>query len=343
MSTASVNAVPPEVAASQLVFQLATGYIASSALYVAAKLRVADRLADGPRPVADLAAAAGANEDALYRVLRSLASLGVFEEVSPGTFTNNLASATMRPDAPGSTRPMTLWMSDPFHFRVYADMMHSVMTGQPAADKAVGMPVFEYFQRDRELSEVFNDAMTAFSAFVVPAALEAYDFSGINLLVDVAGGHGQVLTSILQKHPQMRGILFDVEHVIAGAVPRLEQAGVSDRCSTATGDFFKAVPEGGDAYIMKHIIHDWDDERALKILANIKKAMKPGGRIILLESVLASSNEPDFGKLIDLEMLLMPGGRERTADEFRELFQRAGFTVTKIVPTKSPLSVIEAR
>jgi O-methyltransferase len=152
-----------------------------------------------------------------------------------------------------------------------------------------------------------------------------------------------VLTSILQKHPRMRGILFDIEHVIAGAIPRLEQAGVNDRCSTATGDFFKAVPEGGDAYIMKHIIHDWDDERALKILANIRKAMKPGGRIILLESVLASSNEPDFGKLIDLEMLVMPGGRERTADEFRALFQRAGFTVTKIVPTKSPLSVIEAR
>jgi hypothetical protein len=342
LSSPSVNTVPPEVAASQLVFQLSTGYIASSALYVAVKLHIADRLADGPRAVADLAGAAGANEDALYRVLRSLSSLGVFEEVSPRTFANNLASSTMRSEAPGSTHPMTLWVSDPFHFRVYADMMHSVITGTPAAEKTVGMPVFEYFQRDAELSEVFNDAMTAFSAFVVPAALEVYDFSGIGLLVDVAGGHGQLLTSILEKHPQMRGILFDVAHVIAGAIPRLEQAGLSGRCSTATGDFFKAVPAGGDAYLMKHIIHDWDDERALKILANIRSAMNPGGRIILLESVLASSNEPDFGKLIDLEMLVMPGGRERTADEFRALFQRAGFTVTKIVSTKSPLSVIEA-
>ena len=343
MSTAAANTVPPEVAASQQVFQLATGYIASSALYVAVKLRIADSLADGPRSIADLAAAAGANQDALYRVLRTLSSLGVFQEVGPGTFANTLASTTMRSNVPGSTHPMTLWMSDPFHFRVYAELMHSVQTGQPAADKTVGMPVFEYFQRDKGLSEVFNDAMTAFSAFVIPAALEAYDFSGIHRLVDVAGGHGQVLTSILQKHPQMRGVLFDLEHVIAGAIPRLEQAGVSDRCTTATGDFFTAVPEGGDAYIMKHIIHDWDDERALRILANIKKAMKPGGRIILLDSVLASSNEPDFGKLIDLEMLVMPGGRERTADEFRALFQRAGFTVTKIVPTKSPLSVIEAK
>jgi len=249
----------------------------------------------------------------------------------------------MRSNVPGSTHPMARWMSDPFHFRVYADMMHSVRTGQPAADKAVSMPVFEYFQRDRDLSEVFNDAMTAFSAFVVHAALEVDDFTGIGLLVDVAGGHGQVLTSILQKHPQMRGVLFDLDHVIAGAIPRLDQAGVSNRCTTASGDFFKAVPDGGDAYIMKYIIHDWDDERALKILANIKRAMKPGGRVIPLESVLASSNEPDFGKLIDLEMLVMPGGCERTAENFRALFQRAGFSVTKIVPPKSPLSVIEAR
>ena len=342
MPTAQPNAVPPEAAAAQLVFQLATGYIASSALYVAVTLKIADRLADGPRAVPDLAAGAGVNEDALFRVLRSLSSLGVFEETSPRTFANNLASSTMRSGAPGSTHPMTLWMADPFHFRVYADIMHSVATGQPAAEKTVGMPVFEYFQRDRELSEVFNDAMTAFSAFVVPAALEAYDFSGIGLLVDVAGGHGQVLASILQKYPGMRGVLFDLEHVIAGAIPRLEQAGVSDRCATATGDFFKAVPEGGDAYIMKHIIHDWDDERALTILGNVKRAMKSGGRVILLESVLTPSNQPDFGKLIDLEMLVMPGGRERTADEFRALFDRAGFPTIRIVPTKSPLSVIEA-
>ena len=342
MSTESATVLPPEVAASQLVFQLATGYIASSALYAAARLRIADRLAEGPRPVEDLAAGGGVDEDALYRVLRSLSSLGVFEESSPRTFANNLASQTMRSGVPGSTRPMALWMADPFHFRVYADMMHSLGTGEPAVEKTVGMPVFEYLARDTALSEVFNNAMTAFSAFVVPAALEVYDFSGIDLLVDVAGGHGQLLMSILQKHPQMRGVLFDLDHVIAGAVPRLEQAGLSDRCTTATGDFFKAVPEGGDAYLMKHIIHDWDDAKALTILGNVKRAMKSGGRVILLESVLTPSNQPDFGKLIDLEMLLMPGGRERTADEFRALFDRAGFRVTRMVPTKSPLSVIEA-
>ena len=342
MSSSAPNAVPPEVAASQLVFQIATGYIASTALYLATKLRIADRLADGPRDVADLARGAAVREDALYRVLRSLSSVGLFEETSPRTFANNLSSATLKTDAPGSTHPMALWMADPFHLRVYAEAMHSLVTGAPAADKTVAMPVFEYLKQDTELSEVFNDAMTAFSAFVVPAALEAYDFSGIDTLVDVAGGHGQLLTSILQKHPQMRGILFDLDHVIAGAKPRLERAGVNGRVTTVTGDFFAAVPEGGDAYIMKHIIHDWDDDRAVKILENIKRAMQPGGRVILLESVLTPANQPDFGKLIDLEMMLMPGGRERTADEFRALFARAGFAVTRIVPTKSPLSIVEA-
>ena len=343
MSTAIDKTLPPEVAASQHVFQLATGYMASTALYIATKLRVADHLAGGAKSAAELAALSGANEDAIYRVLRLLSSVGVFEEVSPRRFANNPAAAALRSDVAGSAYHMTVWMADPFHLRVYADAMHSVTTGQPAVEKTLGVSVFEYFPRDRELSETFNNAMTAFSAFVIPAALEAYDFSGIDLLVDVAGGHGQVLTSILQKHPNMRGILFDLEHVIAGARPRIEAAGLADRCETATGDFFTAVPAGGDAYIMKHIIHDWDDARAATILRNIRTAMKPGGRVILLDSVLTPANQPDFGKLIDLEMMLMPGGRERTEEEFRALFASAGFELTRVVPTQSPLSVIEAK
>jgi hypothetical protein len=205
--------------------------------------------------------------------------------------------------------------------------------------------VFEYFARDHELSEIFNNAMTAFSAAVIPAALEAYDFSGIEVLVDVAGGHGAVLTSILQKYPNMRGILMDVDHVIAGARPKIEAMGLRGRCEAVVGDFFKAVPEGGDAYIMKHIIHDWDDERASVILKNIHKALKgnPAGKVILLEAVIQPGNAPDLGKLIDIEMLLMPGGRERTADEFAALLEKSGYEMTRIVPTQSPLCVIEAR
>ena len=238
---------------------------------------------------------------------------------------------------------MALWISDPTHLQIYADALHSVMTGQPAVEKTFGVRVFEYFPRNPELSEVFNNAMTNFSAFVVPAALEAYDFSGVDSIVDVAGGHGQVLMSILKRYPQMTGVLFDLDHVIAGAGPRILESGLDGRIRTESGDFFKAVPAGADAYVMKHIIHDWDDEKARAILRSIRAAMKPSGRVVLLESVLTPSNQPDFGKLLDLEMMLLPGGRERSEAEFRRLFASAGFELTRIVPTSSPLSVIEAK
>jgi hypothetical protein len=343
MSTSTATpAMPPEAIASQQVFQIATGYIASTALQVAVALKIADKLGDGPRPVADLAREAGVNEDALYRMLRLLSSLGIFEETAPRIFSQNLPSSTLRSGVPGSNYDMTLWLSDPTHLRVYADAMHSVTTGQPAVEKTFGMPVFEFFPTNPALSEIFNNAMTAFSAVVIPAVLDVYDFSGIGTLVDIAGGHGHVLTSILRKYPAMQGILFDLPHVIAGAEPRIKEQGVADRCRTVTGDFFKSVP-AGDAYIMKHIIHDWDDERAALILKNIRAAMNPGGRVIVLDSILLPANQPDFGKIIDIEMLLMPGGRERTQDDFRALFARAGLEVTRVVPTQSPLSIIEAR
>lgn len=344
MSTAVASQDPIQLdpqAAQQLVFQLGTGYIMSTALYAATSLGIADRLKDGPRDVSELASATGANEDALFRVLRTLSAAGVFVEQGPRRFANNAASELLRSGVPG-LHDMVLWMSDPFHLRVYADAMHSVMTGQPAVEKTFGVPVFEHFPRDPELSERFNNAMTAFSAAVVPAALAAYDFTGIGTLVDIAGGHGHVLTSILQAYPTMRGVLTDLPHVLAGAEPRIRELGLADRCRTEPIDFFKAVPGGGDAYIMKHIIHDWNDDQASTILQNIRKAMNPGGRVVLLDSVLQPANQPDLGKIIDLEMLLMPGGRERTEAEFRSLFERAGFRLTRVVPTQSPLSVIEA-
>jgi hypothetical protein len=341
--TSSRPATPPEAAAAQLLFQIATGHFAASALQVVAKLRIADHLATGPQSTVALAKQLAVDEDALYRVLRALASIGVFDEVAPREFALTEAGQMLRSTVPGSMHHMALWVTSPFHFRVYSDMLHAVRTGQPAAEKVAGMPVFEYLAREPELAEIFNNAMTAFSESVIPAALQTYDFSGIDLLVDVAGGHGAVLTAILRQYPSMRGILFDLEHVVAGAKPRIEAMGLNDRCQTEHGDFFKAVPAGGDAYIMKHIIHDWADDRALAILRNIRAAMgDKRGRVILLESVLPPGNAPDPGKLIDLEMLMMPGGRERTADEFADLFGRAGFDMTRVVATGAPLSVVEA-
>ena len=351
MSTATLDiAVPPEAAAAQLLNQIATGYMVSAALQVALQLEIADRLASGPRPVADLAREAGVTDDGLYRVLRALASAGIFEEQAGAAdgasriFGLNVAGR-MLCKGPGSMRDMGLFITSPTHFRVYSELLHSVKTGQPAVQKVTGMPVFEYFAGQPEYSALFNNAMTAFSAVVIPAVLEAYDFSGIDVLVDVAGGHGQVLTSVLNKYPTMRGVLFDVDHVIAGAGPLLERSGVAARVRTESGDFFAAVPEGGDAYIMKHIIHDWDDPEALTILRNIHARLqgKPHGRVILVESVIPSDNAPNFGKLIDLEMMVLPGGRERTAAEFKSLFERAGFSQMRVIPTQAPLWVVEAR
>jgi O-methyltransferase len=203
--------------------------------------------------------------------------------------------------------------------------------------------VFEYLSKHPDYSQVFNDAMTALSAPVAGAAIEAYDFGTIGTLVDIAGGHGEVLMSILKACPNVRGILADVGHVIEGAKSRIAAAGLSSRCNAVAIDFFTSVPAGGDAYIMKHIIHDWDDERASLILRNIATAMgAKRGKVILLEMVLRGAGEPDLGKLLDIEMLAMPGGRERSADEFKALFARSGFEMTKVVPTKSPLSVVEA-
>jgi hypothetical protein len=326
---------------AQQALQIATGYIASAALYTALAFDVPDHLAAGPKDTAELARLTGANEDALFRIMRLLASLGLFAEAGPRRFALTPASELLRRDVPGSLRGMAIFLPDPFHFRAYADLIESVRTGAPATDTTLGMPVFEYLAKNPEYSKIFNDAMTALSAPVIGAALEAYDFGRFGLLVDVAGGHGEVLMSILKKHPSVRGVLADVGHVIDGAKPRIAAAGLADRCQAVPCDFFQSVPGGGDAYVMKHIIHDWDDARATVILKNIATAMGPKrGTVVLLESVIGPG--PDLGKFIDIEMLALPGGRERSEDEFRSLFAGAGFELKRVVPTKSPLSVIEA-
>jgi hypothetical protein len=317
-----------------------TGHMVASAVNIVAQLAIPDRLADGPRTADDLARETGVNADALYRVMRALASTGVFEERDGRKFALTSAGEMLKK---GPVRDMALWIANEFNLRVHANAMHSVKTGEPAVSVTVGEGAFEHFAKNPGLSRVFNDAMTGFSSLVIPAVLEAYDFSGIKTLVDVAGGHGGVLTGVLQKYPAMKGILFDLEHVIEGAKPRIAALGLTDRVSTASGDFFKAVPAGGDAYIMKHIIHDWDDDKSTVILENIRKVLPEDGRVILIESVIPPGNEPGLGKIIDLEMLVMPGGRERTEEEFRRLFDRAGYRRTRILPTQSPLSVIEAR
>lgn len=329
---------------TETLYHIATGYIASAALYVAAHLRVADHLIGGSKSVEELAAGTGANADALYRILRLLVSLGVFEQVGPRRFALNPAGDLLRRDVRGSVHPIAHFLPDPTHFRVYANLIDAVRTGVPAADTTLGKPLFEYLAHDPAYSAIFNDAMTAISTPAAAAAVAAYDFSRFGVIVDVAGGHGEVLAAILRACPGSRGVLAELGHVADGARERIATLGLADRCEAVACDFFKAVPSGGDAYVMKHIIHDWDDERALTILRNIAQAMgDKRGTVVLLETVIPEGDEPDLGKFIDIEMLALPGGKERTAHEFRVLFDDAGFDLTRVVTTKSPLSVVEAR
>jgi hypothetical protein len=330
--------------AAQTVFELATAYTISAAMQVAVRLHVADHLARGPASVDVLAPAIGVDSDRLYRVLRALASVGIFEERGAREFASNPAADLLRSGA-GSLRDVALFMTNRLHFDVYAEMLYSVTTGQPAVKKVTGKLVFEAFADGGEDARLFNDAMTSMSIAVAPALLNAYDFGDIGILADVGGGRGALLGSILRDYPHMRGILFDLDHVIVGARELLEQFGVVDRCRAVGGDFFTGVPGGADAYLMKHIVHDWDDEQALTILGNVRAVLagRPLGRLLLMEMIVPEGPHPDLAKLIDLEMMLMPGGRERTETEFEDLLARAGFELTRIVRTESPLSVIEAR
>ena len=313
----------------------------SSALFAITSLNVPDFLKTGPQAVSTLAAKTGSNEDALYRILRALSSMGVFYENPARTFALTPISELLCTGQPN--RDMALWMSDPFHLQVYQEAAHAIRTGETVSEKIFGMPCFEYMTENKEVGNRFNRAMTGFSTMLIGAALDAYDFSWLagKTLVDIGGGQGKVLTEILKKYPSAHGVLFDLEQVVAGAKPLIESKGLADRCAVAHGDFFTAVPEG-DAYIMKHVIHDWNDHRAGTILRSIHRAARPSARVILIEGIIAPGNEPHLGKWSDMEMLLLPGGRERTEDEFGKLFADNGFKMTRLVPTKSPICVIES-
>src|SRR6185312_4053903 len=328
----------------QHLMQFASGYVPSAVLWVIAELNIADLLKNGPRPVSELAKETRTNEDALYRSLRLLAMVGIFAETQPRHFILTPAADLLRTDVKGSMRDMVVWVGDPMHFRVASEWLHSVKTGQPTIEHMVGKPAFDYFAEEPIEFDRFHRAMTTMSAMAIHAVLEVYDFSPFSAIVDVAGGHGFVLCEILRRNPKASGVLFDLPQVKAGGDQRIEQCGLGSRCRTASGDFFKSVPEGGDLYVMKNIIHDWDDDKAIPILRNCRKALegKKHGRVVLLELVVPEGNVPHMSKILDIEMLFFPGGRERTEKQYAELFAKAGLSLTRIVPTKSPYSVIEA-
>jgi len=338
-ATSQAPQMPPE---AQLL-QFAAGCFSTAAIYVAAKLGVPDLIADGTMSAADLATATGTDEHSLYRTLRAIASIGILEEGPGRTFSNTPMSNVMRADAPNSMREMLIWLLEEPHWRVYGHLLHSVQTGKPAWDKVHGAPIFEsLFTTHKELGETFNRAMTAFSHQTIPAILSAYDFSGAGTIADIAGGYGHLLGAVLQKYPDARGVLFEIPPVLEGAPAMLDSYSVSDRVELVAGDFVESIPVEADIYMLKHIVHDWYDDKCEKILGNIRDSMPDDARVLIIDAVLPPPGEPHFAKFLDLEMLMLPGGMERTADEFETVLKNSGFRMSRIIPTPSPVGIVEA-
>jgi hypothetical protein len=324
------------------MLQIISGFWISRAVYVIGKLGIPDLLQSGPKTAGELASATNTHAASLFRILRALVSVGVLSSADGGRFAQTPLSETLVTDAPGSLRWFAVSELGQEHYPAWGNVMHSVKTGEIAFDDFFGVDVWKYFQQNPEDAAIFNNSMSNMTAAVNEAITSLYDFSQFGRIVDVGGGHGGLITSILKKNPELKGILFDAPEVIEGAGPKMEAAGLADRLDTVAGDFFKSVPEGGDAYIMKWIIHDWDDEKSNTILRNCRSRMPANGRLILVDSVVPETDEPHFSKFIDLNMLVMTGGKERTEREFAELLAAAGFKLLRVIPTELPTSIIEA-
>jgi ubiquinone/menaquinone biosynthesis C-methylase UbiE len=335
---ATANDLPPHV---QLI-QMAVAIWTARAAYAAAKLRLPDFLADGPHTVADLAQAAGMDTAALYRLMRALASRGVFTEIEPQCFALTTLGAALKSGAPGGARAAILTLAGDWQWKAWDNFLFSLRSGKPALGAAFGMPLFDYLAAHPDDGALFNEAMIGMHGAVGAAVVEAYDFSRFRSVIDVGGGTGTLLRTILQANDNLRGTLFDLPDTIHEAHRVVSASGISARCECVAGNFFKDVPAGHDAYVMAHVLHDWTDEQALPILRNCRRAMGRDGRLLIVEAVLPVGDVPHHGKMMDLLMLTVTGGMERTADQFDSLLSAAGFQMTRIVATSTHQSIVEA-
>jgi len=323
---------------------MVTGYYISRAIYVAATLGIADLLAHGPQPSSTLAKATGTHAESLTRVLRLLASVGVFTEQDDRCFALTPLGECLRTGVPGSMRSAALLFAG-ITQEAWRDLLYSVRTGEPAFHHVFGMDSFSYMAQHPEEAANFDEAMADFTKGIAIAVAATYDFSQFGTIVDVGGGNGMFLEAVLKAHPTLRGVLFDMPHVAERAQQRIEAVGLAERCKAVGGDFFLEVPSGGEAYILKHVIHDWGDARAVTILKNCHRAMGPQGKLLIVEGVYPShidqSDASRGAASNDVNMLVCTGGRQRSEAEFRSLYGAAGFTLTRIVPIQATSSVIE--
>ncbi|MET9487963.1 methyltransferase [Nocardia sp. NPDC006630] len=329
--------VPGHIAILELQM---TGFL-TQAIHAAAQLGIADALVEGPRSPAELARAIEVNEDGLRRLMRLLISFDIFAQKRDGSYALTGMSQALRSDSPVTLRDLFLFFGSEYHRNHWTHLADAVRTGHAVGLALDGMGFFEYAAAHRDIGELFDRAMTSISTLSTEPLLAAYDFGRFGTLVDIGGGEGSLLVEILQRSAMTRGVIFDLPAVVT-ALP-VQRAGLADRLTVDTGSFFESVPKGGDAYILKHIIHDWSDEEAERILRTVRSAMEPAARVLIIEIVLPEHHRPHAGKFIDLEMLVNATGRERTEADFRNLLARSGFTLTRVVPTAAPDVILEAR
>jgi predicted O-methyltransferase YrrM len=335
---AASPALPPHV---QLI-QMATGAWAARTLHAAAMLGLADQLTDKPKSAAELAGAVRAHAPSLHRLMRTLASLGVLAEQKEQRYALTTLGEALKINAPGSARSTVLTFGSPWAQSAWEHLVYSVQTGKTGFEKAQGMPLFDYLAQHHEDASLFNETMVGYHSQEPPAIAAAYDFSTFKTIVDIGGGTGSLLAAILTRHGGPRGVLFDLPRVAAEAPALLKAKGVNDRVTIEAGDFFKTVPAGGDAYVLSHIIHDWDRDQCLTILRHIREVVNSGGRLLIAEMVLPAGDTPHPGKMLDMAMLVWPGGQERTLAEYDHLLSQGGFHLTRVVPTDSAVNIVEA-
>lgn len=334
--TPSNQAPPPHVG----ILQIVNGAHVAGTVSCLAQLGIPDLLENGPKSAEELASEIGAEPDALYRLMRATACVGVLAEDADGKFSQTPMSAVLRSNAKPSLRGFVIMGGREWHGRGWSNLEYCVKTGKQAHDKTNGMHIFEFFARNPEEAQIFDDAMTGLSSIDGPAVADAYNFEGINTIVDVGGGRGLLLATLLEKNPQLKGTLYEVPHVLEGAKSGALQP-LMNRCSLASGDMFSSVPAGADAYIMKHILHDWPDDACINILKACRQGVNPGGKLLVVDCVIQPGNHFSPAKFLDLQMLIFPSGRERTEEQFRELFSAAGWKLSRVIPTAASDSIIE--
>lgn len=323
------------------LFKLIAAPWISQSIYVFVKLGVVDLLSNGAMDFRKIAEVVAAEPEALHRVLQGLAKTGLLKEISPGTFALTKLGECLKSGAPGGLRSWALLWGEELH-HAWGELLEAVRTGTTAFDRAYGANLYQYLHDNPETARTFDDAMTGLAELIYPGVVAAYDFSTSKQLVDVGGGCGTLIASILVANPNLRGILFDQPHVVSKASTVLEAYSVRERCEIVSGDFFCAVPTGADTYLLSNIIHNWDNERAAAILLNCRRAIAEGGTILIVETVLSGKDEPALARVNDLNMLVLAGGRERTEDEFSKLLARSGFELKRVIPVQPMTCVVEA-